>query len=87
MPELGPGSDDADIVAYAERESRIVVTHDDDDFLVTHDWLDRIGILFQEDDKGTPFETANVIDAIADHAEQQQVVESDTAFYLTTDWL
>jgi predicted nuclease of predicted toxin-antitoxin system len=29
-PALGPGTDDGDIVAYAEREERLLVTADDD---------------------------------------------------------
>jgi hypothetical protein len=31
-----------------------------------------------------PFEAANIIDAIADHVDQQQVVESEFPFHLTT---
>ena len=86
VTELGPGSDDSEIVAYAEREGRILVTYDDD-FLAGHDALDRIGVLFQANDRTPPFETANIVDAIADHADQQQVVESETPFHLTTAWL
>jgi len=86
VPELGPGSDDSDIVTYAERENRLVVTYDDD-FLTDHDSLDRVGVLFQADDSTPPFETANIIDAIASHVEQQQVVERDEPFHLTTAWL
>jgi hypothetical protein len=52
-----------------------------------HDALDRIGVLFQANDRTPPFETANIVDAIADHADQQQVVESETPFHLTTAWL
>jgi hypothetical protein len=83
---LGPGSDDGEIIAYAEREGRILVTYDDD-FLAGQDALDRIGVLFQADDRTPPFETANRIDAIADHVDQPQILESETPFHLTTDWL
>jgi hypothetical protein len=86
VSELGSGSDDGEIVAYAEREDRILVTYDDD-FLAGHDALDRIGVLFQADDRTPPFETANSIDAIATHVDQLQVVESETPFHLTKDWL
>lgn len=84
--ELGAGSDDSDIVAYAERESRIVVTYDDD-FLTGHDALGRTGVLFQPDDRTPPFETANIINAVADHVDQETVVEHDEPFHLTSDWL
>ena len=86
VPELGPGSDDADIVAYAERENRLVVTSDDD-FLTDHESLNRIGVLFQADDSIPPFEMASIIDAISEHVEQQQVAERDEPFHLTTDWV
>ena len=86
VPELGPGSDDADIVDHAERKNRLVVTTDDD-FLTDHDSLDRIGVLFQADDSIPPFETANIIDTISEHVEQQQVAERDEPFHLTTDWV
>ena len=85
VPPLGPGSDDGDIVTYAERERRLLVTYDDD--FLTHEALDRIGVLFQPDDRTPPFETANVIDAVVDHVEQRQIVDSDEPFHLTTAWL
>jgi hypothetical protein len=86
IPELGPGSGDDAVVAYAEREDRVLVTYDDD-FLSKHEALDRIGVLFQPDDRTPPFETANVVDAVADHVDQQAIVEHDEAFHLTTNWL
>ena len=86
VSELGSGSDDDEIVAYAEREGRILVTYDDD-FLADHDALDRIGVLFQANDRTAPFETANIVDSIAGHVDQRQVVESATPFHLTTAWL
>ena len=86
VPELGAGSDDGDIVAYAERENRLLVTYDDD-FLTDHDALDRVGVLFQADDRTPPFETANIIDAVASHAEQHEVAARSEAFHLTAGWL
>lgn len=40
-PALGPGTDDGDIVAYAEREEQLLVTADDD-FLAEHDALNEV---------------------------------------------
>jgi hypothetical protein len=86
VSELGAGSDDVDVVAYAEREDRLLVTYDDD-FLGNYDALERIGVLFQPEDRTPPFETANVIDAIENHVEQRQIVETDDPFHLTENWL
>lgn len=86
VPELGSASDDTNIVAYAERENRVLVTYDDD-FLTSHSTLDRIGVLFQADDRTPPFETANIINAIAEHLDQQQIQEREKPFHLTTEWL
>jgi uncharacterized protein with PIN domain len=86
VADLGAGSDDGEIVAYAEREHRLLVTYDDD-FLAGHDALGRIGVLFQPDDRTPPFETATIIDAIADHVDQETIREHDEPFHLTTDWL
>jgi len=83
---LGAGSEDRDIIRFAERERRLLVTYDDD-FLAGHDALDRIGVLFQPEDRTPPFETANVVDAIAAHVDQSTVVAHDEPFHLTSDWL
>jgi hypothetical protein len=86
VSSLGSGSDDVKIFAYAEREGRILVTSDDD-FLAGHDAPVRIGVFFQPNDRTPPFETANIIDAIADHVDQRQVTESERPFHLSTAWL
>lgn len=83
---LGAGTPDHEIVAYAERENRLVVTYDDD-FLTNHDAIDRIGVLFQPDNRTPPFRTANTIDAVAGYVDQETVVEGDEPFHLTADWL
>lgn len=84
--QLGAGTPDHEIVAYAERENRLVVTYDDD-FLANHDTLDRIGVLFQPEDRTPPFETANRIDAVAEHVDQATIADTDKPFHLTADWV
>jgi len=86
VSELGPGTGDAEIVAYAERNGRLLVTYDDE-VLGTHDALDRIGVLFQPSDRTPPFETANIVDAVDDYINQQQIVEAGRPVHLTTAWL
>ena len=84
--DLGAGTPDYDIVAYAERENRLVVTYDDD-FLANHDALGRVGVLFQPDDRTSPFETTNRIDAVAEYVDQATVANTDEPFHLTSDWV
>jgi hypothetical protein len=86
IPELGPSSDDDEVVTMAQRTDRLLVTYDDD-FLTDHDALDRIGVLFQENERTSPFETAKVVDAVAGQVDQRQVVEATRPFHLTTEWL
>jgi hypothetical protein len=59
----------------------------DDDFLAGHDALDRIRVLFQANDRRPPFETVNIIDAVADHVNQRQFVECKTPLHLPSEWL
>lgn len=53
VSELGAGSDDTDIVAYADRTDRILLTYDGD-FLGQQRAQSRIGILFGPDDRSPP---------------------------------
>jgi len=84
VPGLGPGTNDTNVLVYAERENRLVVTYDDD--FLTGEALARVGVLFQPDDRTPPFETANIIDTIATHVEQQDIVDCDEPFHLTAAW-
>lgn len=85
-PALGPGSHDRDVVAYAERDDRLLVTYDDD-FLVDHDALDRIGVLFQAEGRMPAFETANVINEIATQVDQNAIAAYDEPYHLSERWL
>lgn len=85
-PELGPGTDDSEIVAYAENENRLLVTYDDD-FLADHDARRRIGILFQPNGRMPAFDTANVINEVAKHVDQDAIIEYEETYHLTDGWL
>jgi hypothetical protein len=85
-PDLGAGTDDSEIVAHALTEDRLLVTCDDD-FLSNHNALDRIGVLFQPNDRMASFRVANTIDAVAEHVDQATIVDADCPFHLTDDWL
>ncbi|WP_436908705.1 DUF5615 family PIN-like protein [Halosimplex marinum] len=85
-PELGPGTADGEIVAFAERDDRLLVTYDDD-LLTQHETLNRIGVLFQENGRTPAFETANIVNEIWKHVDQRAVVEHGEAYHLTGDWV
>jgi len=85
-PELGPGTDDEVVVAYAEREDRLLVTADDD-FLAEHDALDRIGVLFLPDGRMSAFDAANAVNEVAAQVDQGGVVTHDEPYHLTGEWL
>jgi len=86
VPSLGAGSDDGEIVAYAETQNRLLVTYDQD-FLQSCDATTRIGILYKPDDRTPPRVTATVIDAIANEIEQTALVRRRDPAYLTTEWV
>ncbi|PSQ03101.1 hypothetical protein BRC95_09855 [Halobacteriales archaeon QS_5_68_33] len=85
-PALGPGTDDGDIVAYAEREEQLLVTADDD-FLAEHDALNRIGVLFLPDNRMSAFDTANALNEVATQVDQAAIVAHDEPYHLTGRWL
>jgi len=85
-PTLGPGTDDSRVVAYAERENRMLVTADDD-FLTEHDALGRIGVLFLPDDRMPAFETANAVNEIAKQVDQRAVTSHHEPYHVTPRWL
>jgi len=44
-------------------------------------------VSFRADDRRPPFETVNIIDAVADHVNQRQFVECKTPLHLPSEWL
>lgn len=86
VSELGPGTDDGDVIEYVEREDRLLVTYDDD-FLSEHDAVERVGVLFQPNERTSVFDTANIVNQIAKHVDQNAVTVHDDAYHLTERWL
>ncbi|WP_458190271.1 DUF5615 family PIN-like protein [Haladaptatus sp. NG-WS-4] len=83
VDELGPGTDDATIAAYAKREDRLVLTVDDD-FLTEIDETDHAGVLFQVDDRLTAHEVASIVDVVATHLDQSDI---DGKIHISKNWL
>lgn len=80
---LGPGTNDPDIASYALDTDRLILTSDTD-FLHEHDSDDHAGVLFQPDDKLSPYTVAMIVTEISTQVNQGQI---DTVFYVTEDWL
>jgi len=85
VDDLGPGADDDEIVDYAARTDRLVVTYDDD--FLDASVFDRIGVLVQENERTSAYQTATMIDGVAAVMSQKQIVDHPDAVYLSDRWL
>ena len=77
---LEPQATDDAVQQYAARTNRLVLTSDQD--FLARDYP----TLFQEDDKMSAFEVAEIVDAIADAMSQSQLMDAGGA-KLVEDWL
>lgn len=80
---LGPGSDDAEILAYARRENRYVLTADDD-FLSEFADVDHPGVLFLPNERLAPDTIADVVSTLAGHLSREDQAD---VVYVTREWL
>ena len=77
---LEPQATDDAVQQYAARTNRLVLTSDQD-FLARG-----YPTIFQEDDKMSAFEVAEIVDVIADAMSQSQLMQAGGA-KLVEDWL
>ena len=77
---LEPQATDDAVQQHAARTNRLVLTSDQD--FLARDYP----TLFQEDDKMSAFEVAEIVDAIADAMSQSQLMDAGGA-KLVEDWL
>lgn len=82
VPELGPGTPDAEIRRHARRHDRLVLTSDKG--FLTVDQEQHAGILFQPDDRLSAHEVAQIITRISEHLPQDDLTG---VVYVTRDWL
>lgn len=80
LSELGHGSSDAEIAAYARQENRLILTSDDD-FLAE---VDYDGLLFQPDENMPAADVAAAISSISSHVDQNEMTSE---LYVTDNWL
>lgn len=81
-PDLGPGTVDERIRAYAKQRDQLVLTSDEG-FLAA-DPKSHAGVLFQPDDRLPAHEIARIVTTISEHIPQSDI---ERAVYVTEAWL
>ena len=81
--ELGEGVDDTTIRRYAVRESRLIVTSDDDFVRLSAD--SHRGVFYIPDQSLPPHELYHIIQRVIEAFPSREAM--DTVTYVTTDWL
>jgi len=81
-PDLGQGATDDEIVTYANRSGRLILSQDDD-FFTDIDPHDTPGVLAQRDQQLSAQEVGEIVDKMANHILQKQVVLA----FVSADWL
>ena len=82
ISELGVGSTDGAIAAYATDTDRLLLTQDDD-FFTTMDIDRTAGVLFQPEQTLTAREVGDIVHEMAQYLDQSDVALE----YVSTDWL
>jgi predicted nuclease of predicted toxin-antitoxin system len=80
VPELGKGTSDEQIAAYADENGRVLLTYDDD--FVTTEFGTPVCYVPDETVPGP--ELTAILRALDDHYPQSEL---DGVVYLSTDWL
>lgn len=83
VDELGAGATDAEVRAYARRDDRIVVTHDDDYDSVPPD--EHAGVFYCPNQRLSSFEIYRIIESVASSYPSVDVMQP--VVYLTENWL
>ncbi|MDS0222589.1 DUF5615 family PIN-like protein [Haloarcula sp. S1AR25-5A] len=82
VPELGVGSDDPSIAAYAVSERRLILTQDDD-FFTEMSVDDTNGVLFQKDQTLSAREVGDIVHELSQYLDQTNI----TLEYVSPNWL
>ena len=82
IEELGLGSDDDSIAAYARERNRLVLTQDDD-FFTQLNLDDTAGVLFQKDQTLSAREVGDIVHELSQYVDQSDV----TLEYVSRNWL
>jgi len=85
VPELGEGSTDKEIAAYAARTDRLVLTADDD-FLGGFENIEQVGVLFQPDGSLSADEVVSIVETIDQFLGHDRAKEGPPV-YVSENWL
>lgn len=85
VPELGPGSNDADVQAYAQRTDRIIVTYDNDHIERIDDPSTHSGVFFCVKQELDSYTIREIIQAIVDHYDSKASMKP--VVYVSENWL
>ena len=83
VPELGDGAKDPAVRAYARRENRIIVCHDDDHTQVPTD--EHAGVFHIPEQRLSSFDHYRILSAVCKSYPDRESLQS--VVYLTEDWL
>jgi|GEM_PF-426860 predicted nuclease of predicted toxin-antitoxin system len=83
VSQLGEGVDDTTIRLYAVKESRLIVTSDDDFVQMPTD--SHRGVFYVPDQSLPPHELYNIIQRVVEAFPDREAM--DTVTYITSDWL
>jgi len=81
VPELGSGTDDSQVEAYARSDDRIVVTHDDDFVRETRS----VGVFYAPNQRLSSFRLYRIVSEICALYPGEDALPD--VIYLTEDWL
>ncbi|QZX98706.1 DUF5615 family PIN-like protein [Halobaculum rubrum] len=83
VPELGDGAKDPDVRAYARRENRIIVYHDDDHTQVPID--EHVGVFLIPEQLLSSFDHFRILSAVCESYPNRGSLQP--VAYLTENWL
>jgi predicted nuclease of predicted toxin-antitoxin system len=83
VPDLGKGTDDEAIAQYSLSSNRLLLSSDDD-FLTDFSEEEYSGLLFIEDETLSAERVSDVVHAIAEVVDQENV---EGVFYVSSEWL
>lgn len=80
---LGDGAKDPEVLAYASRSNRIIVTHDDDYVSASRD--DHRGVFYAPNQRLSTHQLYRIIQSVLDSYPNRDAMQP--VVFITTDWL
>lgn len=83
VDELGPGTDDTDIRAYASQENRIIVTYDDHH--VAAPYSEHVGVFYCPNQRLEAFTIYRIVSTLLEHYDTRS--DLPPVVYVSENWL